>query len=505
MTDATPRSTSTWKSSLLAPIALLLTAALLALPYFMPDFSMLEGWDVFSGRLHPLVVHFPIVLMILPLIFWLVMGLGKKESLRNALPWIWGLAVVTSLVSVIFGYFLYQSGEYAGELVENHFWGGIAVAVAAIWCAWTYARYRRTNRKLWRNLYILLMLAGNAAVAYTGHLGGTLTHGEEFLTEVLPMNPFTDASTARMGTSNEDPASLRVFDDMLMPVFKARCQSCHNANKAKGGLIMTSFEELAYGGKSEKPILVGGMPDSSELYKRIALPMDHDDHMPPEGKKPMHADEVALLHWWISSGANTMDTLGTGPSEPTAKAAVDRYVEKLTQKRQRFADGTSARKKLEPELSALGKRLGLIIQPDPDSDSLYFSVSMQIPPVKVTDESLAELQEYAPAFSRISLVATDITDEGLYYLQGMTNLRRLFLQKTCIKGEGLVHLKGLDKLEVLGLSHTDVDDQAVLRLMDFPALKQVYLFNTRVGENVVYALDQYLDSVKVSQEEGPYF
>lgn len=500
MTDATPRSTR-W-STLFLPIAVALTAILIALPFLPEESGLFGGWDIFTGRLHPLVVHFPIVLMVLPLLLWLVMGVGKKESIRGALPWIWALAVMSSLVSVLAGYFLFHSGEYAGELVQDHFWGGIAVAVIAIWCAWTYARFRRTSRKLWLNLYVILMVLGNAAVIYTGHLGGSLTHGEEFITEAIPLNPFLEIPE---DLKNQSPASLRVFDDMLMPAFKTRCISCHNPNKTKGGLVMASFTELAKGGKSEKPMLVAGNPDSSELYYRVTLPTDNDDHMPPEGKKGMAPEEITLLRWWIEQGANPADTLGAGPTDPTDKLAVEKYLGQLTRQRQLFAAKTAERRQLEPELRALGDKLGLIIQPDPDTDSLFFAVSMQIPPARVTDETLSELQAYSPAFSRISLVSSEITDEGLYALSDMTNLRRLLLQKTCIDGSGLIPLKDLPQLEVLGLSHTNVGDVTALALIDFPALKQVFLFNTKVGENLVQALDTYLKPVKVSQEEGPYF
>ena len=500
MTDATPRSTF-W-SSLLLPIAAVLTAILIALPFFPVKTGNLAGWDIFTGRLHPLVVHFPIVLMVLPLVLWLVMGMGKKESIRGALPWIWTLAVLSSLVSVLAGYFLYHSGEYEGKLVENHFWGGIAVAVIAIWAAWTYARFRRTNLRLWLNLYVLLMILGNGAVIYTGHLGGSLTHGEDFITEALPMNPFL---TIPEDLKEKPVASLRVFDDMLMPVFKTRCISCHNANKTKGGFVMASFSDLTKGGKSEKPALVAGNPDSSELYHRVILPADHDDRMPPEGKKGMASEEITLLRWWIARGANPTDTLGAGPEDPQEKMAVEKYLTQLTRQRQMFASKTAERRKLEPELRALGDKLGLIIQPDPDTDSLFFAVSMQIPPTRVTDETVAELQAYAPVFSRISLVSSEVTDEGLYALSGMTNLRRLLLQKTCIDGSGLISLQELDQLEVLGLSHTNIDDVGVLSLIDFPALRQVFLYNTKVGENLVQALDKHLPNLKVSQEEGPYF
>ena len=36
---------------------------------------------------------------------------------------------------------------------------------------------------------------------------------------------------------------------------------------------------------------------------------DDEDHMPPEGKPQPTADDIALLQWWIDSGAQADKTL----------------------------------------------------------------------------------------------------------------------------------------------------------------------------------------------------
>ena len=40
-------------------------------------------------------------------------------------------------------------------------------------------------------------------------------------------------------------------------IFRESCEHCHNEDKAKGGLVMTSFEALTTGGESGPPFIPG--------------------------------------------------------------------------------------------------------------------------------------------------------------------------------------------------------------------------------------------------------
>ncbi len=83
-----------------------------------------------------------------------------------------------------------------------------------------------------------------------------------------------------------------------MQVLKNRCFSCHNEEKAKGGLVMTSQEKLLKGGENGA-VLVAGEPEKSPLI--AALAADADPHMPP--KKQLSEAEVATLTGWVKGGA----------------------------------------------------------------------------------------------------------------------------------------------------------------------------------------------------------
>src|SRR5207302_3776265 len=82
-----------------------------------------------------------------------------------------------------------------------------------------------------------------------------------------------------------------------MELLKAECFGCHNEEKKKGGLILTSRELLLKGNK-DGPVVRSGKPDESRLIK--ALSADADPHMPP--KKQLTATQIKVMRDWIKGG-----------------------------------------------------------------------------------------------------------------------------------------------------------------------------------------------------------
>jgi hypothetical protein len=95
-------------------------------------------------------------------------------------------------------------------------------------------------------------------------------------------------------------------------VFEHSCVECHNADKDKGGLRMDVKAKFLEGGDSGSPVDLKA-PDKSELLRRIQLPHDDDEFMPPSSKKeerePLTQEEIARIKNWITSGAEWDDTI----------------------------------------------------------------------------------------------------------------------------------------------------------------------------------------------------
>jgi hypothetical protein len=83
----------------------------------------------------------------------------------------------------------------------------------------------------------------------------------------------------------------------VLPVFQAKCISCHGGLTKKGGLDMRTVTDLMKGGNSGSALKPGN-PGGSRVLKSI-----EDGEMPPEGKPQLTPREKQLIRDWIAAGA----------------------------------------------------------------------------------------------------------------------------------------------------------------------------------------------------------
>jgi hypothetical protein len=112
-----------------------------------------------------------------------------------------------------------------------------------------------------------------------------------------------------LGLAASSPAAPpRVdFEHEVLPLFKARCFSCHDGRKNKAGLRLDLRSGALRGGESGKPAVVPGDSAKSELIRRVSS-TDDDMVMPPAGERLSEA-QVRLLRDWIDGGAAWPDAL----------------------------------------------------------------------------------------------------------------------------------------------------------------------------------------------------
>ncbi len=93
-------------------------------------------------------------------------------------------------------------------------------------------------------------------------------------------------------------AEKLTYDDHIRPLLENKCFSCHNPDKKKGGLEMTSYAGLMNGG-SGGAVVDAGNPQASRLWTLSAH--KEEPYMPPEGA-PLEAKDLALLSKWVAGG-----------------------------------------------------------------------------------------------------------------------------------------------------------------------------------------------------------
>ncbi len=107
-------------------------------------------------------------------------------------------------------------------------------------------------------------------------------------------------AAAAFGLSARAQAQDKItFDDHIVPVFRNACNNCHNPDKKKAGLDLTTYAATLQGSENGK-ILNPGNADASLLFKCVK--QIEEPKMPPKGEKLTDA-EIELIKNWIAGFA----------------------------------------------------------------------------------------------------------------------------------------------------------------------------------------------------------
>jgi uncharacterized membrane protein len=150
------------------------------------------GW-VLLGRLHPLVVHFPIGLILAGAAFELVQWVRRRPVPTDVGSFCLGVGLLTGAIAVWFGTLNADHQSITGEsavILERHRYGGWALlgAAAAALLAGRVTRARGALATGPAGTYALLVGVSAMLVGVTGHFGGQLVYGSTYVTSVLPWN-----------------------------------------------------------------------------------------------------------------------------------------------------------------------------------------------------------------------------------------------------------------------------------------------------------------------------
>jgi uncharacterized membrane protein len=433
------------------------------------------------GRFHPLLVHLPIGILLLAIALdWL----SRKERfilLQPSIPIILLIGAFTALFSCITGYLLSQSGEYDGDTVGWHQWMGISLMLISFLYAWIKIQIENETYSKVISVIALVLLT------ITGHLGGSLTHGEDYLTEGLFSKSIsTDFSKIAI-------EKAKFYSDLVQPILETKCYTCHNASKQKGKLRLDERDYILKGGKNGV-VLVAHKVDESELIDRLLLPLDEEDHMPPKEKTQLSITEIEILKNWIASGADFEKTISELKQVNQVRAILNSGTEiKLSDVPIEEVGAAD-----EATITKL-KRLEVMVVPLAQNSN-YLSVNI----INTTniDSALLILQNLKEQVIWLKAGSTIIKDTHLKSIGSLTNLTRLSLDDTKLAGEGLSDLKPLKNLLYFNLSNTQIATSSIVLLSTLKNLQSLYLYNTLIKNEELPTLQKAFPSTKI--ELVPY-
>ena len=463
--------------SLLGCLALLLMPVL-----FRLDGKSHGEWLQFLGRFHPVIVHLPIgLLLLVPL---LELGSRIRPVLREAAELVLWLTIPACVGATLLGFLLaYGSGD-SGARVTQHMWGGIALTILVVLCVWV-----RSAAELGavigapKVVYGSLLTFAIGLMLWATHQGGSLTHGDKYLTEHAPalLKQGPGWLTLR-GSESAAPGSFYAMQ--IHPIFDANCVSCHGESKVKGKLRLDTYDRLMRGGE-DGAVVIPGSAERSILFQRITLPVDHKKFMPSEGKPPLKPREIAMIKAWIEDGASPQAASVKGFPAQTVEVAL-----------KPVGDYSGLMADIQRTALATGVSV-LPVSRKPEDGLILNAVDA---PERFGDAQLASFQKFAPYFVELELGRTAVTDGCFDALARFDHLRILHLEGTGVTGSGLTKLTHLSELGYLNLSGTKTTKEAAATLGSMSQIRHLYLYNTPANpESPVPVVQVPQDQTKASK------
>ncbi len=478
----------------------------------------------FIGRLHPLIVHLPIGILIFAFALVLFQRF-RRVDIEAVISFALLLGSISAVVACVAGWILAQSGEYDADLVFKHQWTGIATAIIGF-SAYFF--------KIIRDI-LTTITVGVLAVA--GHYGGNLTHGEGYLfpkkktpsvktvqtidsvqsvvnqqtvplTEaqkamlphapqavlpntiktVLPNNAQTNSpNTPQIAPNTVAQMVIQksfIYRDEVAPILENKCYNCHSAVKKKGDLRLDTEEFIRKGGKNGI-VLTSGNPENSPLYNYLILPEDNDDHMPPAGKPQLTPQEISTIHQWIKQGASFQEVVGTfaaGSALPKPVSVLNGATNLTTLKLPK----TTTKETTQTAVSTPKTTVYTAVQNTETAilknktEAATPSVLNQLKQQNIIISTFGEGSNYLMAnFVNVKNYNSSLIDN----LQSIGNqLVRVRLSNQPVSDSDVKKLSSLKNITRLNLEKTSITDAALVHLKDLPNLEQINLYGTNITD-----------------------
>jgi uncharacterized membrane protein len=421
------------------------------------------------GRFHPLLVHLPIGFLLIGILFLFYPSKEKVvlfPAIRLAVFW----GSLASVLSVVSGLMLYTNEGYAFETVKWHLIFGCLTLVSSIGFYLFLKAENFSNSKITKSFGLVLVIV----IVLTGHLGGNLTHGEDYLMEVLPdevqrlMGNSSSIETSGLVLEKDNWEKSLFFEDAVLPILSKNCNSCHNPKNKKGGLVMTSQGDILKGGKNG-PVIFSDNASISSLVHRILLPKEDEEHMPPKEKRQPSKEEIFLVKHWVDSGASFDISLAAAGVE-------EGMLESFFLQDKIWDFPQTDLPKISPVILQSIKARGILVEPISLNSSLLKIACLNVNDFKDQDWELLEpIKKY---IAILDLSETEVGNPLISKFSLCENLTILKLNNTSIDGENFELLKQCKNLRKLYVNKTQVDQDALSKLNGHSTLENIFVFET---------------------------
>ena len=419
------------------------------------------------GKLHPLVLHFPIVIGIAIVIYFIFFQNKALEENTEKFILV-GNALMASMVALL-GLFLSKQDAYDTNTLNLHKWGGLSIAFIS-WLL-IYIKNIATNYKKIIALGYLLVLL------FFTHQGALLTHGENALS--IPT-----AAVVAEEVKTVD-SSLSVYEKAVAPILTQKCVSCHGPDKVKGKLQLQSPELIIKGGKDGN-ILTSFHNGEALLLQRIHLPNADEKHMPPDGKLQLTLEELTLLTKWVKAGGNF--------TKKISELAKNDSLAILAMAYKAPAKSSGDKKNTAPDLKEYNSSyltVNYLFNGSEEIEVNFFQGSFY----KI--EQLKNLEKIKDKIVSLNMQGMPVTKEDLASIVQFTHLKKLNLNYTKLALADLQPLKNIPSLINLSICGIEVNQNSLTTLLDKAPFTEVHIWTNHSNEKEFEQLTAKNKKVKI--------
>lgn len=446
---------------------------------------VIPQWLQPVGRLHPLVLHFPIVVLIMAMMleFFRFKERFRTEKLyHDFTTYLWLTGAIFAAVTAIMGLFLSKEQGYEGSTLQWHKWlgaGVVFVSTIIYWCrsaGWYNVKIAR-----WGASAVVL------ALVFAGHFGADLTHGDNFVLAPVwhPEKKLVPVDKAL------------VYSDVIQPIFESKCISCHNPDKIKGGLMLIDEKSILKGGKDGK-LIVPGQPQISLLLQRIHLVAEDKKHMPPAGKPQLTPDEMNMLYLWVKENADFKKKVIELPVHDSLRLIASTYLKPAEETEEKY-DFAAADDKLIKKLNNNYRVIYPLAKESPALGVNIYNKSTYQP------KTLEELSAIKKQVVSLDVSKMPVKDAELKTIAQFENLHVLNLNFTDITGSGLKELAKLKYLKMISLAGAPLNAAAVKQISTIKSLTKITLWDTGLTDAEVQDLqkrNKNIEFIKSFKDDG---
>lgn len=464
---------------IIAEQSLVVLAIFTAFLLLFDHLLVLPAWVQTVGRLHPMLLHFPLAILLLAMLlqfFRFTPQNSENTWYQRFLDTLFLAGVLLAGITVVMGIFLSREDGYSGSVLMWHKWTGAGIFFFGTLTYWlrnsTWYQGRVAQASSVGIVGLLLV---------SGHLGATLTHGDNFV-----LAPLTDANQ----TAAVPIEDALVFEHVVQPILQQKCVSCHNEEKQKGELKLTDKASILKGGKSGK-FLVAGNPDISRFLQRVHLPLEEKEHMPPKGKPQLSAQEISLLSLWVQGNAPFAGKVMALASTDSLRIMASAYLQPTATAVETF-DFAQAD---EETIEKLNNDYRTLIPYAINSPALAVNIYNRS---AFTSQQINELDAIRNQVVDLNLSKMPVTDADLKTIGKFGNLRKLNLNFTDITSKGLPELAPLQQLHTLTLAGTSLNSESIKKLLSaLKELKSITLWKTGIQPSEIDALNRAFPHITI--------